>query len=174
MAGRLPRTTKINNDVSKLSKEEINITNEKTPICESQNFNPPKSLTKKEVVIWKELVVILKSVQGSYISDADVMTMETYCKAKAEYDRACIEWEKNPKMYVQVISGGIDRDGVAKTVIKQNQWYQIKRDFSKIMLKYLDQLGISPLGRARQGKQATKKTMQKNKENLLAIFNRKD
>lgn len=173
-AGRNPRMHEIDNSISKLSKEEIEITKEMTPICESQEFEPPSSLTKEELKIWKDTVKIIRSVQGGYVSDADVMTLEVFCKAKAEYDRACKEWEKNPNMYIQVLTGGNDRDGVAKSTSKVNQWYVIKKDFSMVMLKYLDQLGISPLGRAKQGKQATKSKMAKEKEDFLNLFNRSD
>ena len=173
-AGRNPRTHEIDNNISKLSKEEIEITKEMTPICETQEFEPPSSLTKEELKIWNDTVKIIRSVQGSYVSDADVMTLEVFCKAKAEYDRACKEWAKNPDMYVQVLTGGKDRDGDLKSTSKINQWYVIKKDFSMIMLKYLDQLGISPLGRAKQGKQATKSKMAKEKEDFMNLFNRSD
>lgn len=174
MAGRQPRIGNVDNEISKLSNKEIETLEELTPICESQNFIAPKSLTKEERIIWNDLVKILKSVHGSYISDADVMTMEIYCKAKAEYDRAVIEWEKNPKLNVQIEIGGFDSLGEPKTALKINQWYTIKKDFSNIMLKYLDQLGISPLGRAKQGRQATNNKKQEEKEQLLSLFNRKD
>lgn len=167
-------TTKVDNKTYHKSNKEIETREEKTPICESQNFIPPKSLTKQELVVWEELVKILKSVQGSYISDADVMTMEIYCKAKVEYDNACKRWDKNPTMYVQIATGGIDRDGEPKTALKLNPDYQMKRDFSNIMLKYLHELGISPTGRAKQGIQATKSKMQNDREELLEIFNRSD
>lgn len=165
---------KVDNKIYHKSNKEIQTREEVTPICESQNFEPPKSLSKKELVIWKDLVRILKSVQGSYISDADIMTMEVYCKAKAEYDKACIEWDKNPKYYIQVESGGYDKDGELKTSLKVNPAYQIKKDFSNIMLKYLNELGVTPTGRAKQGIQATKSKMQNDREELLEIFNRSD
>lgn len=174
MKGRTPRVTLVDNEISKISNKEIEILEEMTPVCDTQNFIAPKSLNAKETIIWNDLVKILKSVHGSYISDADIMTMEIYCKSKAEYDKACKEWEKNPQMYVQILSGGIDKDGVEKSQLKLNPNYQIKRDFAKIMLQYLDQLGISPLGRARQGRQATNNKKQEEKEQLLSLFNRNE
>lgn len=171
---RTPNVSKPDKTISKRSNKEIEILEEMTPICETQNFIPPKSLNKKELVIWNDLVKILKSVHGSYISDADIMTMEIYCKSKSEYDKACVEWENNPMMYVKVLSGGIDKDGLERMQLKINPNYIIKKDFSLIMLKYLDQLGISPLGRARQGRQATNNKQQEAKEQLLSLFNRKE
>lgn len=171
MTGRKPRTVKVDKEVSKLSNKEIEMLEDMTPVCDSQNFTAPKSLNKAERIIWDELVTILRSVHGSYISDADIMTMEIYCKGKAEYDRACVDWEKNPTMYLN-IANGFDNHGEQKTVLKINQNYTIKRDFSKIMLSYLDQLGISPLGRAKQGRQATNNKKQEEREKLLNLINR--
>ena len=99
---------------------------------------------------------------------------ESVYKFAMKYDRACKEWNKNPKLYVQVEVGGFDKDNQPKTVIKTNQWYQIKKDFSLIMTKYLDQLGISPLGRAKQGLQSTKSKKDKEMEELKALFDRTD
>jgi P27 family predicted phage terminase small subunit len=172
MTGRNARTIKVDNEVSKLSNKEIETLEELTPVCESQNFIAPKSLNKSEKVIWDDLVKILKSIHGSYISDADIMTMEIYCKNKAEYDKACKDWEKNPEMYIKVGSGNYEFDGTEKIQLKTNPAYTIKRDFSKIMLQYLDQLGISPLGRARQGRQATNNKKQEAREALMKIFDR--
>ena len=171
---RQPQIGKPDKAIYRKSNKEIETLEEMTPVCESQNFIAPKNLNAKETIIWNDLVKTLKSVHGSYISDADVMTMEIYCKSKAEYDKACIAWEKNPTMYIQVLSGGIDNDGIAKSQLKVNPNYQIKRDFPKTMLQYLDQLGISPLGRARQGRQATNNKNQEAKEQLLSLFNRNE
>lgn len=173
MAGRNPKID-IDQEVYHETKEHKEQREKATPIYESQNFIPPDSLTKEELKIWNELVEIFRQTQGGYVSDADIMVMETYCKAKAEYDRACKEWNKNPKMYVQVMIGGFDRDGQPKTALKLNQWYTIKKDFSNIMLRYLDQLGISPLGRAKQGLQSTKSKKEKEQDELRALFNRPD
>lgn len=172
VAGRKPKIT--NTRRIHRSNDELEKIVEMTPVCESQNFIAPKSLNAKELIIWNDLVKILKSVHGSYISDADIMTMEIYCKSKAEYDKACIAWEKNPQMYVQILNGGFNTAGEPKAQLKVNPNYQIKKDFANIMLKYLDQLGISPLGRARQGKQATNNKMQEEKEQLLSLLNRSE
>lgn len=171
MAGR---PAKISDRNMHCSNEEKNAVEFSTPVCESQEFVAPDTLTKKELKIWEDLVKIIRSVQGSYVSDADIMTMEVYCKAKAEYDNACVEWSKNPQMYIQVMTGGFDRDGEPKSMLKVNPYYTIKKDFSNIMLKYLDQLGISPLGRAKQGVRASKSKIEKDREELMSIFNRSD
>ena len=173
MAGRKPNIT-YNQESYHETKEHKDERERRTPIYEKQEFIPPESMTKEELAIWNKLVEIIRDTKGGYVSDADVMVMETYCKAKAEYDRACKEWNKNPSMYVQVNVGGNDRDGQPKTTIKENQWYKIKKDFSLIMTKYLDQLGISPLGRAKQGLQSSKSKRDREKEELMELFNRED
>lgn len=172
-AGRLPKIN-IDKNIHKKSNEELRLRQEHTPVYRSREFEPPKSLTKDELVIWEDLVKIIKDMDGSFISDADIMTMEIYCKAKAEYDRACKEWEKNPELYIQVESGGYDKNGIPKTTVRLNPAYVVKRDFSRIMLKYVDQLGISPIGRAKQGLKSSKSELDKKREELMNLFNRSD
>lgn len=172
-AGRNPKIL-VDQKVYHETKEHKEIRENGTPVFKKQEFIPPESLTDKELKIWNKLVEILRAMEGCYVSDADIMVMETYCKAKAEYDRACKEWNKNPKMYVQIETGGKDRNGEQKTTTRMNQWYVIKKDFSLIMTKYLDQLGISPLGRAKQGIQATKNKRDKELDALKELFNRSD
>lgn len=169
-AGRPPKLE--NQKTGHYTKDQVEKTEQCLPIYQSQVFTPPESLTTAELKVWNELVEIIRGTIGGYVSDADRMIMEVFCKAKVEYDRACKEWNKNPKMYVQVDSGGKDRDGQPKTVLKVNQWYQIKKEFSLIMTKYLDQLGISPLGRAKQGLQATKSKKAMAVDELKALFDR--
>ena len=173
MSGRNPKIN-IDQTVYHGTKEDMEARENATPIYESQEFIPPESLTKDELVIWNKLVEIIRETKGGYVSDADVMVMETYCKSKAEYDRACREWNKNPTMYVQVNVGGVDKNNMPKTTLKENQWYIIKKDFSMIMTKYLDQLGISPMGRAKQGLKSSKSKKDREKEELMKLFNRED
>ena len=170
------RSPKINIDqkVYHETKEHKEQREKATPIYQKQEFIAPESLTKEELKIWNHLVEIIRGTQGGYVSDADTMVMEVYCKAKAEYDRACKEWNKKPIMFVEIQTGCYDKDRNAKTALKVNQWYQIKKDFSLIMTKYLDQLGISPLGRAKQGLQSTKSKKDKEMEELKALFDRTD
>lgn len=169
--GRNPKV-KIDQEVYHETKEHKESRENGTPIYEKQEFVPPESLSKAELKVWEQLVEIIKGTKGGYVSDADIMVMEVYCKSKVEYDRACKEWAKDPTMYVEIKSGGYDKNGDPKTVIKTNQWYQIKKDFSLIMTKYLDQLGISPMGRAKQGLQATKNKKDLAFDALKEIFNR--
>ena len=171
--GRPPKL-KIDKKVNHKSNDEFRLREEHTPVYKSREFMPPKSLTKDELVIWNDLVKIIRDMDGSFISDADIMTMEVYCKSKAEYDRACKEWEKNPELYVNVGTGNYDKNGEEKTTVRLNSNYVIKKDFSKLMLKYLDQLGISPIGRAKQGLKSAKNELEKRREELKAIFNRSD
>ena len=173
MAGRPPKIN-IDQETYHETKEHKEDRENATPIYESQEFVPPAGLTQAELDIWNKLVAIIRETKGGYVSDADIMVMETYCKSKAEYDRACKEWNKNPQMYVQVNVGGVDKNDMPKTTIKENQWYKIKKDFSLIMTKYLDQLGISPLGRAKQGLQSSKSKKDREKEKLMNLFNRED
>lgn len=170
--GRKPKTTVIDNKVSKLTKQELESREEHTPVCKSQRFLPPDTLSEKELIVWNQLVEAIRETEGSYISDADIMTMEMFCKSKVEYDTACIEWAKNPQYYITVACGKT-ASGEIKEQIKVNPYYTIKKDFSQIMIKYLSELGISPTGRAKQGIQATATEVQKEQNVVTALINRK-
>lgn len=172
-AGRPP---KIVHDRLKegMRKDEIQNIKNSTPIFMTQDFIPPDTLTAKEIKIWNEITTMLKQMYSCYISDADRMLIETLCKSKTEYDRACKEWDKNPRMYILEDLGGFDRDGNPKQSLKLNQWYVIKRDFSKILTKAYSELGLTPMGRAKQGMASSKSKEDKERDAFLSLNDRSD
>ena len=132
------------------SKKYIKDREENTPVYESQNFIPPETLTDKERVVWDWLVGIFRETVNCRVSDADVHLMELYCRAKVATDEADAELKKDPRAYV-IIPLGVDKDGKPKTTAKPNPNLKKRLDNANLCIKLFDQLGLSPLARARAG-----------------------
>lgn len=173
MAGRRPNIVH-DNKKEKMTKAELEAIEKSTPLFESQNFIAPDTLTPREKKIWTDTTEMLKQMYGCKVSDADCMLIETLCQAKVEYDDACKRWAKNPRMYVQVETGGFDKDGLPKTALKHNPDYVIKRDFAKILIRCYAELGLTPLGRAKQGVAGGKSKEDNARDDFLSLMNRSD
>ena len=145
------------------SKKYIKDREENTPVYESQNFIPPETLTEKELEVWEWLVGIFRETVNCRVSDADVHLMELYCRAKVATDEADAELKKDPRAYV-IIPLGVDKDGKPKTTAKPNPNLKKRLDNANLCIKLFDQLGLSPIARARAGLKAA------NAKSELDIF----
>lgn len=135
------------------SNKELKAREDETPIYESQEFTPPPTLSKKELEVWNWLVGIFKETVNSRVSDADVHLMELYCMAKVAADEAHEKLRKDPRPYI-LVELGKDKNGFMKTTAKPNPYLKIRTENSQLCLRYFDQLGLSPLARARAGMRA--------------------
>ena len=161
----MARAPLVNIDKEKYAKSNkyIKDREENTPVYESQNFIPPETLTDKERVVWDWLVGIFRETVNCRVSDADVHLMELYCRAKVATDEADAELKKDPRAYV-IIPLGVDRDGKPKTTAKPNPNLKKRLDNANLCIKLFDQLGLSPIARARAGLKAA------NAKSELDIF----
>ena len=166
--GRKPNVI-VDNEVSHFTKETLKDREEYTPIYESQKFEPPKTLSKAELEVWHYLVKIFRDTRGCMVSDADLHLMEFYCRDKVAYEDAKKRY--NGQYYINVQSG-YDKDGNVKYQLKTNPDYAIMKDCSAACLKWFEQLGLSPLARAKVGVAAANA---KKKQNVFeSILNRSD
>lgn len=149
MAGRRPRVIP-DNEISRKTKQHAEDIEKNTPKYMSQEFIAPPSLTEKEKEVWDWLVEIFRETVGCRVSDADVHLMELYCRAKVAADEADAELKKDPRPYILVVLGK-DKDGVAKTTAKPNPNLKKRKENMELCLKFFDQLGLTPLARARAG-----------------------
>ena len=149
MAGRPPKLN--NQKTGNYTKKQIEDNEKSLPIYQSQEFIPPPTLTEKELEVWNWLVKIFRGTVNCMVSDADVQLMELYCRAKVATDEADAELKKDNRAYVLVDSGMTDKDGQPKMQIKANPNLKKRHDNSLLCLKFFDQLGLSPLARARAG-----------------------
>lgn len=149
---RAPRTD-TDKQTQKRSNEHLCNREELTPVYQSQNFKPPKTLTAEERVVWKWLTKVFRETVNCRVSDADVHLMELYCRAKVETDRADEELKNDPRPYI-IVTLGKDKDGEDRTTAKPNPNIKRRHDNALICIKLFDQLGLSPLARARAGLQA--------------------
>jgi len=149
MAGRRPKVI-IEQETYHETKEHKEAREDSTPVYESQNFIAPETLTKKEKEVWDYIVNIFRQTKNCMVSDADIHLMQMYCRDKVMLDEATKRYQKNPTYWVN-IENGYDKEGNQKYTLKANPDYVIIKDKTASCLKLFDQLGLSPLARARVG-----------------------
>ncbi|MBO5963150.1 MAG: P27 family phage terminase small subunit [Bacteroidales bacterium] len=171
MAGRKPKIN-VNQEVYHETKEHKEARENSTPIYQSQEFEPPEYLTEKELEVWNWLVKIFRGTVNCMVSDADVQLMELYCRAKVATDEADAELKKDNRAYVLVDSGMVDKDGQPKMQVKANPNLKKRHDNALLCLKFFDQLGLSPLARARAGVKGANAKQEENP--FRELLNRTD
>ena len=163
----MPRQPKVNieQDIYHETKSHKEAREKSTPIYQSQEFIAPDYLTDKEREVWDWLATIFRGTYNCMVSDADRDLMVLYCRAKVATDEADAELKKDNRAYVLVDSGMTDKDGQPKMQVKANPNIKKRHDNALLCLKYIDQLGLSPLARARAG---VKGANAKQEENVFA------
>lgn len=171
MAGRKPKIN-IDQKVYHETKEHKQAREESTPIYQSQEFIAPDYLTEKELAVWDWLVKIFRGTYNCMVSDADRDLMVLYCRAKVATDEADAELKKDNRAYLVYNTGMFDKNGVEKTQLKANPNIKKRHDNALLCLKYFNELGLSPLARARAGIRGANA---KTEENIFAeLLNRTD
>lgn len=156
----MARLPNVNIDKEKYAKSNKYVKDREsaTPVYESQEFMPPTTLTEAELEVWNWLVGIFRETINCKVSDADVHLMELYCRAKVATDEADAELKKDPRAYI-IVALGVDKYGNPKTTAKPNPNLKKRLDNANLCIKLFDQLGLSPIARARAGiKSANAKT----------------
>lgn len=163
--GRNPKVIP-DNEISRKTKEEVEAVENNTPVYESQEFIPPEDLTTEERKVWDWLVRIFRETVNCRVSDADVHLMQMYCRSKVAADEAYKAIKKDPRYYI-LIPAGFDKNGNEKVISKTNPNYKIWKENSELCLKYFDQLGLTPLARARVGIKGAKSQKETDLYNFL-------
>ena len=149
----MPRKPKINveQDVYHETKAHKEAREKSTPIYQSQEFIAPDYLTDKEKEVWDWLATIFRGTYNCMVGDADRDLMVLYCRAKVATDEADDALKKDNRPYILYPMGMFDKDGNEKMQLKANPNIKKRHDNALLCLKYIDQLGLSPLARARAG-----------------------
>ena len=149
----MPRQPKvnINQDIYHETKSHKEAREKSTPIYQSQEFIAPDYLTDKEKEVWDWLATIFRGTYNCMVSDADRDLMVLYCRAKVATDEADAALKKDNRPYILYPMGMFDKDGNEKMQLKANPNIKKRHDNALLCLKYIDQLGLSPLARARAG-----------------------
>ena len=167
----MARPPKVQNKTGHYTKEQLKAQEDNLPIYQSQEFIPPEYLTEKELEVWNWLVKIFRGTYNCMVSDADRDLMVLYCRAKVSTDEADAELKKDNRPYI-LVPLGVDKDGKPKTTAKPNPNLKKRHDNALLCLKYFNELGLSPLARARAG---VKGANAKTEENVfLQFMNRSD
>jgi len=170
MGGRPPKLQ--NEKTGAYSKATLKAQEDSLPIYQSQEFTPPETLTDKELKVWNWLVNVFRNTVNCMVSDADVQLMELYCRAKVATDEADAELKKDNRPYILYSTGMYDKAGNVKMQLKANPNIKKRHDNALLCLKYCDQLGLSPLARARAGVKGANARQEENIFNDL--INRSD
>ena len=170
MSGRPPKLN--NQKTGHYTKKQVKDNEDNLPIYQSQEFEPPEYLTDKELEVWNWLVKIFRGTYNCMVSDADRDLMVLYCRAKVATDEADAELKKDNRPYILVDTGMTDSDGQQKMQVKANPNIKKRHDNALLCLKYIDQLGLSPLARARAGVKGANAKKDENPFNEL--INRTD
>lgn len=170
MSGRRPKTY-IDTDRNHMPKAEREARANATPVYQSQEFIPPDTLTTAEREVWDWLVKIFRETTNCMVSDADVYLMELYCRAKVAADEADAELKKDPRAYI-IIEYGTDKYGDPKTQLKPNPNIKKRHDNMVLCLKYFEELGLTPIARARAGVKAA--NAKKDEDMFARFMNRSD
>ena len=149
MAGRPPKPQALKTGA--YTKEKREREEKSTPIYQSQEFIAPDYLTDKEKEVWDWLATIFRGTYNCMVSDADRDLMVLYCRAKVATDEADDALKKDNRPYILYPMGMFDKDGNEKMQLKANPNIKKRHDNALLCLKYIDQLGLSPLARARAG-----------------------
>ncbi len=164
MGGRPPKLQ--NQKTGAYSKASKKAVEDSLPIYQSQQFDPPACLNEAELKEWEWLVKVFRGTYNCMVSDADRDLMVLYVRAKVATDEADAELKRDPKPYI-IVPLGKDKDGNVKTTAKANPNLKKRHDNALLCLKYFNELGLSPLARARAG---IKGANAKQEENIFAKF----
>lgn len=116
-------------------------------------------------------MAVFKETINCRASDADVHLMEIYCRAKVAMDEADAALKEDPQPYIPY-ECGTDKDGNPKYQLKANPNIKKRNENAALCIRLFDQLGLSPLARARAGLSAANA---KNKnDTLMKLMNRSD
>ena len=164
MGGRPPKLA--NQKTGAYTKAAKKALEDSTPIYQSQNFEPPADLNEKELVEWNKNVEMFRATYNCMVTDLDIDLLRFYVQAKVKADEAYEELKKDPRPYI-LVPLGVDKNGKPKTTAKANPNLKKYHDNALLCLKYRNELGLSPLARARAG---VKGANAKEEENIFAKF----
>lgn len=145
--GRKPRPLKlVDNGKNRNTKDTIESRKNGEPAGCSDKLKPPKALTPEARKEWKRVVKLYRQLDTSIINDLDISMLTAYCESVAIYRKAEVEYQTGQLIYLSA-------DGKPS----ENPYITIMRREGQNMIKYAEQLCLSPVGRARMGVAAAKK-----------------
>lgn len=133
-------------DGSRKTKAEISARANAEPGGCSSLLVPPSNLSNAARVEWDRLIELYKQLDTNVINDLDINLLVAYCESAAIYKAA---QEKYTTGDLVVYNG-------SGTPI-ESPYLTIMRKEAASIVKYSEQLCLSPVGRARMGLAAVKK-----------------
>lgn len=146
-AGRKPRPLKlVDNGKSRHTRDAIENRKNGEPAGCSDKLKQPKPLSPEAKKEWKRVVKLYRQLDTSIINDLDIAVLAAYCESVAIYQKAEAEYQTGQLVYLS-----------AEGRPAENPYIAIMRREGQNIIKYAEQLCLSPVGRARMGVAAAKK-----------------
>ena len=141
MAGRKPKLTVIGDESGfKKSKEEMEARKKAQPNGCVDDLTPPEHLSAVAREEWMRVVELYRQLDNTIINNLDISTLTAYCECVAVYRDAQEKRETLPL---------ISYDDKGRVV--ENPYLAIMRKEGLNILRYSEQLCLTPVGRARMG-----------------------
>jgi P27 family predicted phage terminase small subunit len=145
--GRKPRPLKlVDNGKNRHTKDTMENRENGEPTGCSDKLKPPKGLSPGAKKEWKRVIKLYRQLDTPIINDLDISALTAYCESVAIYQKAEAEYQIGPLIYRAA-------DGRPT----ENPYIAIMRREGQSIIKYAEQLCLSPVGRARMGVAAAKK-----------------
>lgn len=142
MAGRKPKLTIVGDDNKTLhkTKEELEIREKALPKGCVDDLTPPEHLSAVAREEWERVVELYRQLDNAIVNNLDMNTLAAYCECVSVYREAEIKYQTLPL---------VTQDGKGRYV--ENPYLAIMRKEGLNILRYSEQLCLTPVGRARMG-----------------------
>ena len=139
--GRTPKLTVLDGErKSHLTKAEIEARTNGEPKGCVDDLTPPEFLSAVAKTEWERVVELYRQLDNAIVNNLDMNTLAAYCECVAVYRDAEEQYQKLPL---------ISYDDKGRAV--ENPYLAIMRKEGLNILRYSEQLCLTPVGRARMG-----------------------
>ena len=139
--GRTPKLTVLDSDKKPhSSKAEREARENSEPKGCVDDLTPPEFLSVAAKTEWERVVELYRQLDNAIVNNLDISTLAAYCESVAVYQEAAAQYQDHPL---------ISHDGKGRFV--ENPYLAIMRKEGLNILRYSEQLCLSPVGRARMG-----------------------
>lgn len=139
--GRKPKLSLVVGERPHRSKKEIQARAANQPTGCDAVFEPPEELSPVALKEWNRYIALLTQLECEVLNDLDLSMLAALCEVTAIFKGAQREYQKIP-LY------GRDKETNQRI---ENPYLKIMHKAGEAMARYSEQLGLTPVGRARLG-----------------------
>jgi P27 family predicted phage terminase small subunit len=139
--GRKPILAVIDGRRPHRSKDEVQARVDAEPRGCKATFKAPKEMSPDARKEWRRVVALYKQLDSEVLNDLDLSVLSAYCESVAIYRKAQEQYQKFP-LYGKNLDTGQP---------VENPYIKIMNREGQNVVRYAEQLCLSPVGRARMG-----------------------